>query len=90
MLNYVKIMLICVRGRLGAALPLPFPGCDRCVSGWVFRENNMYIFSGNATILRKSFNSGHFWVAQNDFGGRTLGRRQQDLGTLWLSGRLDD
>ena len=56
----------------------------------VRRENNMYIFSGNATIFEKTFNSGHFWVAQNDFGGRTLGRRQQDLGTLWLSGRLDD
>ena len=49
----------------------------------------MYIFSGNATIFEKTFNSGHFWVAQNDSGGRTLGRRQQDLGTLWLSGRLD-
>ena len=47
----------------------------------------MYIFSGNATIFEKTFKSGHFWAPQNDVGGRTLGGRQQDLGTPWLSRR---
>ena len=36
----------------------------------------------NATIFEKTFKSGHFWAPQNDVGGRTLGGRQQDLGTL--------
>ena len=82
---------VCQPGKEGNQSPqAPIEGLSLGRALLARRENNMYIFPGNATIFEKTFKSGHFWAPQNDVGGRTLGGRQQDLGTLWLSGRLDD
>ena len=75
-------------GERGQSVPqAPIEGLSLGRALLARRENTMYIFPGNAPIFEKTFKSGHFWAPQNDVGGRTLGGRQQDLGTLWLSRR---